>query len=327
MLRRWRDRIAGEAGLGIILAIQFVTIFVVAPLAATASASFQLIEMLRFGLAATTILIVARRRIVRVIVGIAFAATLAASMQWRIGEPASVVSAIKLAITLGFDCVVAGTVAFTAFGPGRVTVYRILGAVILYLYVALIFTNIFRLATLAVYPAFDGLPDDPRARFAGAALFQPGRAHHQRRQRDHRGASARAQPHQPGGGDRPALPRDPAGAAGDAARLRKRAGKRGVAAGELIGPFVSSEVETPHAGRKHVLRPRSGRTDASVYSAATGTPWSAPAPGASTATIHTANPPSASAQPTHPVDVQPYPAAIASPPSHGPSALAVLNAE
>jgi hypothetical protein len=45
------------------------------------------------------------------------------------------------------------------------------------------------------------------------------------------------------------------------------------------------------------------------------------------ATTQTANPPSARPQPTHPVEVQPSPAAIARPPSQGPSAFAKLNAE
>ena len=42
---------------------------------------------------------------------------------------------------------------------------------------------------------------------------------------------------------------------------------------------------------------------------------------------NTTIPPRASSTPTQPVDVQPSPPAMATPPSHAPSALAVLNAE
>jgi hypothetical protein len=45
------------------------------------------------------------------------------------------------------------------------------------------------------------------------------------------------------------------------------------------------------------------------------------------AMAQTAKPPSASPHPTHPVEVQPKPAAIAKPPSQGPSAFATLKAE
>src|SRR3546814_3839971 len=42
---------------------------------------------------------------------------------------------------------------------------------------------------------------------------------------------------------------------------------------------------------------------------------------------YTSSPTTAVAAPTYPVEVQPKPALIAIPPSHGPSALAALNAE
>jgi hypothetical protein len=43
--------------------------------------------------------------------------------------------------------------------------------------------------------------------------------------------------------------------------------------------------------------------------------------------LHTTRPPSASPAPTYPVETCPKPAAIVRPPSHGPSAFAMLNAE
>jgi len=162
---------SGDVGFSVILAIQALIIFVVAPLAATASASVELIEMLRFGLAATTILIVARNASVQAVVGAAFAATLIATLHWRLGQTASVIQAVKIVITILFDLVVAAVVGFAAFRPGRVTVHRILGAVILYLYVALIFADVYRLAAMILTPSFSGLPTGPRARFSGLLYF------------------------------------------------------------------------------------------------------------------------------------------------------------
>lgn len=163
-----------EAALSAILAIQIVTVFVVAPLAATAELSIQWVEMLRLGLAAVTILIVARRAVTRAIVGLASLATLAASLQWRIGEPAAVVTAIKLVITIGFDVVVAAMVAGMVFRGGRVTVHRILGAVILYLYVALIFAGLYGIAAAILHDAFAGLSGAMRARFVDLLYYSLG---------------------------------------------------------------------------------------------------------------------------------------------------------
>jgi hypothetical protein len=164
----------GDIGFSIILAIQIAVIFVVAPLAATGSASSELVEMLRFGLAATTILIVARHPAVRIAVALAFAATLAASLQWQLGQTATVIAAVKVAVTIGFDLVVATVVAMAAFGPGPVTVHRILGAVILYLYVALIFAGAYRLMQLVLHPAFSGIAPGLRGQFSGLLYFSLG---------------------------------------------------------------------------------------------------------------------------------------------------------
>jgi hypothetical protein len=165
---------SGDIGFSIILAIQIAVIFVVAPLAATGSASSELIEMLRFGLAATTILIIARHPAVRIAIGLAFAATLLASLQWQLGQTAFVIATVKVAVTIGFDLVVAAVVAMAAFGPGPVTVHRIMGAVILYLYVALIFAGAYRLMELMLHPAFGGLAPGMRAQFSGLLYFSLG---------------------------------------------------------------------------------------------------------------------------------------------------------
>lgn len=163
-----------DAGLAIILLIQVAIIFVVAPLAATGSASPQLIEGLRLGLAATTIIIVARRTSTRLLIGAAFLATLAVPLHWRFGQSSLFVAALKTLVTMGFDVAVAAMVAVAAFGPGRVTVHRILGGVILYLSFGLVFAGIYHLLLLAIPSGFTGLPSGPRAQFGGLLYFSLG---------------------------------------------------------------------------------------------------------------------------------------------------------
>lgn len=170
-----RDQVSrlgdSDAGLSIILAIQMSIVFVVAPLAATEAASVQLVEMLRFGLAVTTILIVARNPALRTALGLTFVATLFVSLHWQLGATASAIAIAKIVITLAFDVIVATVVACAAFGPGKVTIHRILGAVILYLYVGLIFAGFYRLAVVGFASAFRGLPTGQRAQFSELLYF------------------------------------------------------------------------------------------------------------------------------------------------------------
>jgi hypothetical protein len=164
-----------DAGLSIILAIQITIIFVVAPLAASGAASVQWVEMLRFGLAATAILIVARTTRAKAAIAVLFAATWLASLHWPLGPAphplAQPIAVAKIVVTLAFDLIVVAVVAGAAFGPGKVTVHRILGAIILYLDVALVFANLYRLLVVARPLAFAGLPADPNARFSELVWF------------------------------------------------------------------------------------------------------------------------------------------------------------
>lgn len=162
---------SGDAGLSIILGIQIGIIFIVAPLAATQSASVQLTEMLRFGLAATTIFIVARNLVVRIAIAGSFLATLLVSLHWQLGETASAIVLSKIIATLTFDSIVAVVVAYAAFAPGKVTIHRILGAVIFYLYVALIFAGLYRLMAVTLHPSFRGLPSGLREQFSELLYF------------------------------------------------------------------------------------------------------------------------------------------------------------
>ena len=165
---------SGDVGLSVILAIQISIVFVVAPLVATDTVTIQIAEMLRFGLAATTILIVAHNWKVRATVGFAFIATVVATLHWRFGGTADAIVLGKIIVTVLFDMVVAAVVAHATFAPGKVTIHRILGAVILYLYVALIFAGVYRLMAVTLHPAFRGLPPGQRGQFSELLYYSLG---------------------------------------------------------------------------------------------------------------------------------------------------------
>lgn len=169
-LDRWREHYR-EAGLAVILGLQATNIFVLGPLAGVPSLfSTEGIEALRFALAATAILIVTRSRLIGWGVGVTFVVSLAGLIYLRSGPASQATHVAIILLILAFDLAVASTVAHAAFDAGRVTVYRILGAVILYLYVGLIFASLYRLAAMFLPQAFAGL-SRTRTGYLGDLLY------------------------------------------------------------------------------------------------------------------------------------------------------------
>ena len=155
LLRRWRWR---EAGLSVALAIQIAIMFVIAPLAATGMLPVLAVDLFRVGLAAAAVLLVTRRKLGGWIVGAVFLVSFILSIALRSGVSALVVSLERLAATTAFDVALVVVVARLVFGPGRVTFHRIMGAVILYLSVGLIFANAYRACALLLHPSFSMPP-------------------------------------------------------------------------------------------------------------------------------------------------------------------------
>ena len=161
-----------EAGLSVILALLATIIFVVSPLAATGHLSGDVAEALRFGLAATAILIVTRSRLIGALVAATFVVSLACRLWLRSGAAGEALHLTNIGLTIAFDLAVAWTVAHAAFDGGRITVHRIMGAVILYLYIGLIFAGFYRLAAELLHPSFSGLAS--RGDLSGLLYFSLG---------------------------------------------------------------------------------------------------------------------------------------------------------
>jgi hypothetical protein len=155
-LTRWRER-NSDVGLSVILALQAMIIFVVSPLAGVGWLRVDMIEILRFGLAATAILVVNRSRWIGLCVAVTFVISLICGHYLRSEAASMALAQVNVGVTIAFDLAVAWMVAYAAFGGGAVNVHRIMGAVILYLYIGLIFASLDRLLAFWLHPSFSGL--------------------------------------------------------------------------------------------------------------------------------------------------------------------------
>jgi hypothetical protein len=146
-----------EIGLSVVLALQGSIMFIVAPLAATGFVPPVVVDVFRIGMAGAAAILLTRNRLVSLFIIATLIISLLLSVGLRTGPAATGVYLERLAATTAFDLGVAGAVAHLAFGPGRVTIHRIMGAVILYLSIGLIFANAYRAAALLLHPSFTGL--------------------------------------------------------------------------------------------------------------------------------------------------------------------------
>jgi hypothetical protein len=159
-----------EWGLSLVLALQATIMFAVGPLAATGYAKPAVFEAFRFSLAAAAVLLVTQSRAMAALIGVTLLASLPLS---AIATPGGSVAVflVRAAVTSLFDLAVGLAVASVAFGPGRVSVHRIMGGVILYLSIGLVFANAYRIALLSLHPSFAGVPPDPRAGLSAMLYF------------------------------------------------------------------------------------------------------------------------------------------------------------
>src|SRR5580658_6986001 len=146
-----------EFGLSFILALQAGTMFVLAPLTATGVLSGNIIELCRMGLAAVAVILVTRNRFVSVAIVVTLLSSVLLSIGFRSAGDAVVVSLGRIVASTAFDLAIAWAVAKVAFGDGRVNVHRIMGALILYLSIGLVFANAYRACALLLHPSFSGL--------------------------------------------------------------------------------------------------------------------------------------------------------------------------
>jgi hypothetical protein len=150
-LRRWQ---AGDAGLSVVLALQMATLFVASPLAATHVVPVEVVELFRLSLAAAAVLLVTGTVRSAVVVLGAVLASIALASATRLGMNALATALERDAASGVFDLALLTVVSRSVFTAGRVNVHRILGAVIVYLTVGLVFASAYRACELLLHPSF-----------------------------------------------------------------------------------------------------------------------------------------------------------------------------
>jgi Ion channel len=164
------SHIPREGGLSLVLALQVVLMFVLAPLASTGALPPLVVDICRLALAAAAVLLLAQSRWVAIAIGITLVVSIALTISLRTGPAATIVELERFAALTAFDVAIAWAVANVAFRAGKVSAHRIMGAVILYLSIALVFANAYRTCALLLRGSFSGL-DMGRGHFVGNTLY------------------------------------------------------------------------------------------------------------------------------------------------------------
>jgi hypothetical protein len=161
-IQELRDR-WGDSLLTALTILLLVMMFVVAPLQALGIFAFQVCELLLaiFLVAGVFVMSGSRTAVAAMLVALAMIVTGAVL---RIRSPSILDLNLFAGAWLIVGVTLAWTVARATFAPGRVTYHRVIGAVLLYLTVALIFAAMFTFLGTFDPKAFIGLPvqDSPK---------------------------------------------------------------------------------------------------------------------------------------------------------------------
>lgn len=148
---RWSDSL-----LTALTALLFVMLFIIAPLQASGIFLFQAFEFFFAIILIAGVFVMSGSRIAVVAMIVALTmATVGAIL--RLKSPSILDTNLFAGAWLIMGIVMAWVVAPAVFGPGRVTYHHIMGAILLYLTIAVIFVALFTFVGSAVPKAFSGL--------------------------------------------------------------------------------------------------------------------------------------------------------------------------
>jgi hypothetical protein len=162
---RYRDWL-----LTLLTALLLLMMFVLAPLQAAGYLVFQAFAITGLLAIIGGAFMISSNRLALTLMSIALVANVSVFF-WRLYEPwpydLFLVAAAWLIIALTVGTVAAGAV----FRRGRVTYHRIMGAVLLYLLIALAFTTLFAFVGLSIPGAFKGVAFEEDRRLVGSILY------------------------------------------------------------------------------------------------------------------------------------------------------------
>ena len=154
-IRFWQDKLR-DPSLTALLAAQVYVLFVGTPLMASGVRIAWAIAVVPILVLVAVVVLVSQSGVAMTTVLLALALSLSSAVM-SVQHPTVLTTAFAAAGGVLAWLAVSSVVAAAVFGPGRVTLYRIRGAIVLYLALGSIFAEIYRLMLLAVPAAFAGI--------------------------------------------------------------------------------------------------------------------------------------------------------------------------
>jgi hypothetical protein len=168
-LKQWQVQ-SREPGLTALLVLEVALIFGAIPLAGMGVAPFPTLPVMFVLLVIATLVVTSRSDLAVAIVIISLVLSQIGAFIHRV-HPSVLTDWLgfggRMLVILALNWVIARAV----FGPGRVTVHRVQGAIVLYLNCALLFFTIYRLINVLDPGAFSGLSQGPDESGSGAGLL------------------------------------------------------------------------------------------------------------------------------------------------------------
>jgi Ion channel len=175
-LAAWRGRVkewhevTREPGLTVLLLLESIMIFLVVPLTAMGVLPTTVLATLFLVLVLTILAVTWHSPIAAIAVFIAVVLSPFGTLLWR-EDPSPLTQWLSAGGRMLAIAALSIVVARVVFGPGRVTLHRVQGAIVLYLNFALFFFIIYRLMEVLIPGAFNNLPHTGREYGSGAALL------------------------------------------------------------------------------------------------------------------------------------------------------------
>ena len=160
----------GERLITILAGLLAFLVFVGAPLAAMGGVGFHVVGGFTI-VAMIAVAIILCGRLVVVVPMIAALAMAAAAVYLRAVAPSTFDVYLSASAWLILSLVLAWIVARMVFGPGRVTVHRVIGAVFLYLLVAMVFASLYMIIGAGNPKAFTGVVVEDSAENASHLIY------------------------------------------------------------------------------------------------------------------------------------------------------------
>jgi hypothetical protein len=167
--RKWQER-TREPGLTALLIIEVSLIFLAIPLAGMGVIPDFILPAMFILLVIAILVVTSRSHVAAIAVLIAVALSPFGAFV-HAEDPSVLTEWLSAGGRLLAIAAVSYVIAKAVFGPGRVTLHRVQGAVVLYMNFALFFFTLFRLVEVLVPHAFNGLPPAGAEFGSGAALL------------------------------------------------------------------------------------------------------------------------------------------------------------